>query len=62
MADARFPWQFPTVPMGLGPICSIYQARFMRYLENRELTPRTGRKVWAFPRTANATSPNRWGL
>ena len=41
-------WQFPTVSMGLGPICSIYQARFMRYLENRELTPRTGRKVWAF--------------
>ena len=28
-------WQFPTVSMGLGPINSIYQARFMRYLENR---------------------------
>ncbi len=32
-------WQFPTVSMGLGPINSIYQARFMRYLENRGLIP-----------------------
>ena len=30
-------WEFPTVSMGLGPICSIYQARFMRYLEDRGL-------------------------
>jgi pyruvate dehydrogenase E1 component len=28
-------WQFPTVSMGLGPMMAIYQARFMRYLENR---------------------------
>ena len=28
-------WSFPTVSMGLGPINAIYQARFMRYLENR---------------------------
>ncbi len=41
-------WQFPTVSMGLGPINAIYQARFMRYLENRGLLPRTDRKVWAF--------------
>jgi pyruvate dehydrogenase E1 component len=34
-------WQFPTVSMGLGPINSIYQARFMRYLENRGLIPKT---------------------
>ena len=32
-------WQFPTVSMGLGPILSIYQARFNRYLENRGLKP-----------------------
>jgi len=30
-------WEFPTVSMGLGPICAIYQARFMRYLEDRGL-------------------------
>ncbi len=41
-------WQFPTVSMGLGPLNAVYQARFMRYLENRELIPRTPRKIWAF--------------
>ncbi len=30
-------WNFPTVSMGLGPLSAIYQARFMRYLENRNL-------------------------
>ncbi|MGE5646031.1 MAG: pyruvate dehydrogenase (acetyl-transferring), homodimeric type [Acidobacteriota bacterium] len=41
-------WQFPTVSMGLGPINAIYQARFLKYLENRGLLKRTPRKVWAF--------------
>ncbi|WP_017907053.1 pyruvate dehydrogenase (acetyl-transferring), homodimeric type [Pseudomonas asplenii] len=41
-------WQFPTVSMGLGPITAAYQARFMRYLEYRDLKPHQGRKVWAF--------------
>ena len=41
-------WQFPTVSMGLGPISAIYQARFMRYLENRGIIPKSPRKVWAF--------------
>ncbi|SNS79380.1 pyruvate dehydrogenase E1 component [Granulicella rosea] len=41
-------WQFPTVSMGIGPLNAIYQARFMRYLENRGLIEKTGRKVWAF--------------
>jgi pyruvate dehydrogenase E1 component len=41
-------WQFPTGSMGLGPIMSIYQARFMRYLENRGILETRGRKVWAF--------------
>jgi pyruvate dehydrogenase E1 component len=41
-------WRFPTVSMGLGPLNSIYQARFMRYLENRGLIKPTPRKVWAF--------------
>ncbi|WP_285408680.1 pyruvate dehydrogenase (acetyl-transferring), homodimeric type [Pseudomonas sp. FR229a] len=41
-------WQFPTVSMGLGPITAAYQARFMRYLEDRGLKEHQGRKVWAF--------------
>jgi pyruvate dehydrogenase E1 component len=41
-------WRFPTVSMGIGPINAIYQARFMRYLENRNLLKPTPRKVWAF--------------
>ncbi|NND81069.1 MAG: pyruvate dehydrogenase (acetyl-transferring), homodimeric type [Gammaproteobacteria bacterium] len=41
-------WQFPTVSMGLGPLMAIYQARFQRYMENRELIPKENRKVWAF--------------
>ena len=41
-------WQFPTVSMGLGPLTAAYQARFMRYLEDRDLKPQQGRKVWAF--------------
>jgi len=39
-------WQFPTGSMGLGPISSIYHARFMRYLTHRQLLDCTGRKVW----------------
>jgi pyruvate dehydrogenase E1 component len=41
-------WQFPTVSMGLGPLMAVYQARFMRYLQNRGLAETRGRKVWAF--------------
>jgi pyruvate dehydrogenase E1 component len=41
-------WNFPTVSMGIGPLNAIYQARFMRYLENRKLIQPTERKVWAF--------------
>ena len=41
-------WQFATVSMGLGPIMAIYQARFLNYMVDREITKETGRKVWAF--------------
>ena len=41
-------WQFPTGSMGLGPLMAIYQARFLRYLENRRILATSGRKVWAF--------------
>ncbi|MFZ9370484.1 MAG: pyruvate dehydrogenase (acetyl-transferring), homodimeric type [Limnohabitans sp.] len=39
-------WQFPTGSMGIGPISSIYHARFMRYLSHRQLLDCHGRKVW----------------
>lgn len=39
-------WQFPTGSMGIGPISSIYQARFMRYLDHRGLQDTAGRTVW----------------
>src|SRR5438132_1991118 len=39
-------WQFPTGSMGIGPISSIYHARFMRYLTDRHLLDCSGRKVW----------------
>ena len=41
-------WQFPTGSMGLGPLNAIYQARFMRYLEHRNILATAKRKVWAF--------------
>ncbi|MEA2211274.1 MAG: pyruvate dehydrogenase component [Solirubrobacteraceae bacterium] len=41
-------WQFPTVSLGLGAITSLYQSRFMKYLEAREVAQTAGRKVWAF--------------
>ena len=47
VADADF-WEYPTVSMGAGPIMAIYQARFMRYLEDRGLKEPANSKVWAF--------------
>ena len=41
-------WEFPTVSMGLGPIMSIYQARFNRYLRDRGLKDTGQQRVWAF--------------
>ena len=54
-------WNFPTVSMGLGPINSIYQARFMRYLENRGLIPVTDRKIWAFVGDGETDEPETLG-
>lgn len=41
-------WQIPSVSMGLGPMLAIYQARFQKYLENRGLKPKDGKRIWAF--------------
>src|SRR5512140_115007 len=54
-------WRFPTVSMGLGPINSIYQARFMKYLEHRGLIQATPRKVWAFVGDGETDEPETMG-
>jgi pyruvate dehydrogenase E1 component len=41
-------WQFASVSLGLGPLQAVYQARFIKYLEDRGLRPKSDRKVWAF--------------
>ncbi len=41
-------WEFPTVSMGLGPLCAIYQAHVNRYLLHRELVDTSKSRVWAF--------------
>jgi len=54
-------WQFPTVSMGLGPIMAIYQARFMRYLQDRGLLDTEKRKVWAFMGDGEMDEPEAMG-
>ncbi len=54
-------WQFPTVSMGLGPITAIYQARFMKYLTDREITDTQERKVWAFMGDGEMDEPESLG-
>lgn len=54
-------WQFPTVSMGLGPIMAIYQARFMRYIQDRGLLKTEGRKVWAFLGDGETDEPESLG-
>ena len=54
-------WEFPTVSMGIGPINAIYQARFMRYLEDRGLKKRSDSKVWAFLGDGETDEPESLG-
>ena len=54
-------WQYPTVSMGLGPIMSIYQARFNRYLEDRGLKKPSSAKVWAFLGDGETDEPESLG-
>jgi len=54
-------WEFPTVSMGLSPLMAIYQARFNRYLEDRNLKPRTDAKVWAFLGDGETDEPETLG-
>ena len=54
-------WQFPTVSMGLGPLLSIYQARFNRYLRARRLAEGDEPKVWAFIGDGETDEPETLG-
>lgn len=54
-------WQFPTVSMGLGPLCSIYQARFNRYLKARGLMQGDEPKVWGFIGDGETDEPETLG-
>jgi len=54
-------WEYPTVSMGLAPIMAIYQARFMRYLEDRGLKKTSGSKVWVFLGDGETDEPEALG-
>src|SRR6516164_6478413 len=54
-------WQFPTVSMGLGPIMSIYQARFLKYLHARGIADTSNRKVWVFCGDGEMDEPESLG-
>ncbi|MBZ0104220.1 MAG: pyruvate dehydrogenase (acetyl-transferring), homodimeric type [Sulfuricella denitrificans] len=54
-------WQFPTVSMGLGPLTAIYQARFMKYLNDRGMVNTENRKVWAFLGDGETDEPESLG-
>ncbi len=54
-------WQFPTVSMGLASIMSIYQARFMKYLQDRELKDTDKRTVWVYLGDGEMDEPESLG-
>ncbi|MEL6984303.1 MAG: pyruvate dehydrogenase (acetyl-transferring), homodimeric type, partial [Actinomycetota bacterium] len=54
-------WEYPTVSMGLGPINSIYHARFLRYLEGRRIDNTGDSRVWAFVGDGECDEPETLG-
>ena len=54
-------WQFPTVSMGLSSIMGIYQAHFMKYMNNRQLADAHDRKVWVFLGDGEMDEPEALG-
>jgi pyruvate dehydrogenase E1 component len=54
-------WEFPTVSMGLGPLTALYQARFNRYLLNREIDDTSKSRVWAFLGDGECDEPETLG-
>ena len=55
-------WEFPTVSMGLGPMNAIYQARFDRYLHDRDLKDTSQQHTWAFLGDGEMDEPESRGL
>ena len=54
-------WEYPTVSMGLGPLCSIYQARFNKYLHNRQIEDTSASRVWCFIGDGECDEPETLG-
>ncbi len=54
-------WEFPTVSMGLGPMAAIYQARFMKYMDSRQLKEAGDRKIWVFMGDGESDEPESLG-
>ena len=54
-------WEFPTVSMGLGPINAVYQARFNRYLYQREIADTSNARVWCFTGDGEMDEPEAMG-
>ncbi len=54
-------WEYPTVSMGLGPINSIYHARFNKYLDNRDLDDTSQSRVWCFIGDGETDEPETLG-
>jgi pyruvate dehydrogenase E1 component len=54
-------WEYPTVSMGLGPINSIYHARFNNYLHNRGLDDTSESKIWCFVGDGEVDEPETLG-
>ena len=54
-------WQYPTVSMGLGPIMSIYHARYNRYLRDRELAKTDDVRIWAYLGDGECDEPESLG-
>jgi pyruvate dehydrogenase E1 component len=54
-------WEFPTVSMGLGPINAIYQARYNRYLHNRNIKDTSDQHVWFFGGDGETAEPETLG-
>jgi pyruvate dehydrogenase E1 component len=54
-------WEFPTVSMGLGPLNAVYQARFNRYLYNRQIADTSDSHVWCFLGDGECDEPESLG-
>ncbi len=54
-------WEYPTVSMGLGPITALYQARFNRYLQNREIDDTSQSRVWCYIGDGETDEPETLG-